>query len=68
MMLSIGSLPRSAYCRGKAENGIKQQRRAHFQAQPREPEGQKDAGSPFLLLLWGRKEEESGFMEQPIEL
>jgi len=42
--------------------GNKQQRRAHFQVQWREPAGQADAGCPFLLLLWARKEEENNVL------
>jgi len=51
--------PRLAGCRGKWKNGIKQQSRARFSAQAREPEGQSDAGWPSLLLSWPRKKEET---------
>ena len=38
--------------------GTKQQRRAHFHEQPRDPAGLSDAGRPSLLLSWPRKKEE----------
>jgi hypothetical protein len=44
---------RSAGCRSKSENGMKQLRRAHFQMQLREPEGQADAGCPLIQAIHG---------------
>jgi len=48
--------PRLADCRDKRENGMKQQSRARFPAQAREPAGQSDAGRFSWFVLCAGKE------------
>jgi len=41
-------------CRDQSENGMKQQRRAHFQMQTRVPAGQADVGALSLVRFFGQ--------------